>query len=117
MSSAVDVGLERHAVFVELPELGERHDLEAAGIGQDRPRPIHELMQAAQRRDPLGTWPKHQMIGVGEHNVGAEVFDRLRMHRLDGRGRPYRHEGWRADLTARRRDHPRARIAVLACRP
>ena len=32
----------------------ERHDLEAAGVGQDRPRPAHEPVQAAQPRDALG---------------------------------------------------------------
>ena len=28
----------------------QRHHLEAAGIGEDRPRPVHELVQAAERR-------------------------------------------------------------------
>ena len=108
---AVDVGLKRHAILVELSELGERHDLKAAGIGQDRPRPIHELMQAAERRDPLRAWPQHQMIGVGEHDIGAERFHPFRMHRLDGGRRADRHEGRRADRSPRRRDEARARVA------
>ena len=38
-------------LLVELAQLRQRHHLEAAGIGEDRPRPVHELVQAAERRD------------------------------------------------------------------
>ena len=37
-----------------LRSCAERHDLEAAGIGQDRVRPVHESVQAAERRDAFG---------------------------------------------------------------
>ena len=33
MQRAVDVGLKRHAILIELSEFGERHDLKPAGIG------------------------------------------------------------------------------------
>ena len=36
MRRAVEMRAERHAVLVELAQLGQRHHLEAAGIGQDR---------------------------------------------------------------------------------
>jgi hypothetical protein len=49
----------------------QRHHLEAAGIGEDRQRPVHEGVQAAEGRDALGAGPQHQMIGVAEHNLGA----------------------------------------------
>ena len=78
MPRAVDMGLKGHAAFVELAQLRERHDLKAAGIGEDRPWPVHELMQAAERGDALGARPQHQMIGVGEHDIGAERMDILR---------------------------------------
>ena len=112
MPRAVDMRPEGHALLVDLAQLGERHHLEAAGIGQDRPRPVHELMQAAERCDALGAGPQHQVIGVGEHDIGAERLHRLRMHRLDRRRRADRHEGGRADLSARRRDRAGARRAV-----
>ena len=51
MHRAVEMRAEGHAVLVDLAQLGERHHLEAAGIGQDRMRPVHEPVQAAERRD------------------------------------------------------------------
>ena len=91
-------------VLAELPELREAHHLEAAGVGEDRMRPVHELVQAAERGDALRAGRQHQMVGVGENDVGAERPDRLGMHRLDRRRRADRHEGGRADVAARRRD-------------
>ena len=46
----VDMRLEGDAGLVELAELRQRHHLEAAGIGQDRPRPVAE--RCAGRRAP-----------------------------------------------------------------
>ena len=48
---AVDMRLEDDAALVELAQLGEAHHLEAAGIGEDRMRPVHEPVQAAERGD------------------------------------------------------------------
>ena len=64
--------LENDATLVELAQLGEAHHLETAGIGKDRMRPVHEPMQAAELGDTLGARRQHQVIGVGEHDVGAE---------------------------------------------
>ena len=46
--------LEGHALLARPCGAWPAHHLEAAGIGQDRPRPAHEPVQAAERRDPLG---------------------------------------------------------------
>ena len=43
---AVDMRLEAHALFGDLAQLRQRHHLEAAGIGEDRPLPAHEFVQA-----------------------------------------------------------------------
>ena len=52
---AVEVRLERaRPPRVTLRILDEAHDLEAAGVGEDRPVPAHEAMQAAEPRDALG---------------------------------------------------------------
>ncbi len=45
--------LEGHALLVELAQAGERHDLEAAAIGQDRMWPADQLVQTAEARDAL----------------------------------------------------------------
>jgi hypothetical protein len=44
MRGTVDMGAEGDARLVELAKVGERHDLEAAGIGQDRMWPAGELV-------------------------------------------------------------------------
>ena len=68
---AVDVRLEGDALVGDLRELGEAHDLEAAGVGEDRTVPAHEAVQAAEPGDALGTGAQHQVVGVGEHDVDA----------------------------------------------
>ena len=68
---AVEMGAEGDALLLDFAQGRKRHHLEAAGIGQDRMRPAHETVQPAERRDPLGRRPQHQVIGVGEHDVGA----------------------------------------------
>ena len=55
-------------------------------------------VQAAERRDPLGAGPQHQVIGVAEDDVGAERRAPGRGHRLDRAGGADRHEGGRADV-------------------
>ena len=50
----VDVALERDAVVVGDPvDVGQREDLEPAGVGQDRPGPAHEAVQVAEVGDDL----------------------------------------------------------------
>ena len=70
---AVEVRLEAHALLADRAQLAERHDLEAARVRQDRALPAHELMQAAKPSDALRARPQHQVIGVGQHDVGAGV--------------------------------------------
>jgi hypothetical protein len=69
--AAVEVRAEGDAILGDLAQLLQRHDLEAAGIGEDRSRPVHEPVQAAQPRDPLGAGAQHQVIGVAEDDLGA----------------------------------------------
>ncbi len=95
--AAVDVRAEGHAVVGQLAQVGQRHHLEAAGIGQDRPGPVHEPVQPAQPLDPLRARPQHQVIGVAEHDLGARSPHRVGRHRLDRRRGADRHEGRRLD--------------------
>ena len=66
---AVEMRLEGHAVGVELAQLRQRHDLEAAGIRQDRSGPVHEAVQSAEPRDAFRAGPQHQVVGVAEHDA------------------------------------------------
>ena len=74
VARAVDVRLEAHALLAHLADARQRHDLKAAAIGEDGPVPAHEVVQAAKARDALRPGAQHQMIGVGEHDVGAGGF-------------------------------------------
>ena len=49
-----------------LGALGEAEDLEAAAVGENRPRPLHELVQAAKLGDDFITRAKQQVIGIGQ---------------------------------------------------
>ncbi len=111
IGGAVDMRAEGDAGLVDLPKGREGHHLEAAGIGEDRPVPLHETMQAAEAGHPLGTGAQHQMVGVAQHDVGAELADLARIHRLHGGRGPHGHEGgvrispgaWRWRRCGRRR--------------
>ena len=96
VTRAVGMRAEHHAVLLDGAELGERHHLEAARIGEDGPRPVHELVQAAEARDALCAGPDHQVIGVAEHHLGAARPHRIDREALDRRLSPHRHEGRRA---------------------
>jgi hypothetical protein len=100
---AVEMGTESHAAFAHLPQRRQRHYLEAAGISQDRMGPAHEGVQAAKRRNPFGRRPKHQMVGIGQQNLGARATHVVMVHTLDGGLRADRHEGRRVYQTMGRR--------------
>ncbi len=98
--AAVDVAAKLHAFLGQLAQLGKAHHLIAAAVGQDRARPVHELVQAAEPRDALGAGAQHEVIGIAEDDVGAGRAHGFRFHRLDRRRGADRHEGGRADLAA-----------------
>ena len=112
VARAVDMRLERHAVFGEFPQLRQRHHLKAARVGKDRMRPVHESVQSAECGDALRRRPQHQMIGVAEHDVGACRPHMLGQHRLHRAGGADRHEGGRPDCAMRGLDDAGARRAV-----
>ena len=74
----VEVRAEGHAVLVDDPQVAERHDLEAAGVGQDRPVPVHEPVQAAEPLDALVAGPQVQVVGVAEDDRRAGVAEVVR---------------------------------------
>ncbi len=95
---------ESHTVFVKLAELRERHDLKAAGIGQNRTFPAAEFMQTTKTSNAFRTRTQHQMIGVAENDVGAQILHLIHIHGLDGSGCANWHEGRRTHHAARHGD-------------
>jgi len=54
--------------FVVNPvDFGEAEDLKAAGVGQHRAIPAHELMQAAHVPDEIVAGAQIQVIGIRQH--------------------------------------------------
>ena len=90
---SVDMGLEGDAFLSDLPEACQGEHLEAAGVREDRPVPVHELVEPAKSLDQLIPCPHMEMVGIGQLHLGA---DRLQIicgdGALDGGHRPHVHE-------------------------
>ena len=66
---AVYVGAEDGPLVVDL-EIGcETEDLEAAGVGENRPIPVHEAMEAAEFGDDGIAGAEGEVIGVSKDNT------------------------------------------------
>ena len=98
---AIEMRAEGHSLVLDLAQLRERHDLVAAGIGQNCARPAHECVQPAERRDALGARPQHEVIRIGKHNVGPDCPHRVRCEAFDRRLRADRQERGRGDAAVR----------------
>ena len=76
-------------------QVAERDDLEAARVGEDRPVPAHEAVEAAEPRDPLVARTQVEVVGVGQDDRRAGVLEVVGVEGLDGGVRADRHEGRR----------------------
>jgi hypothetical protein len=92
----------------------EREDLEAARVGEDRPVPAREAMQAAVRFDDLQAGAQVQVEGVAEDDLGAERADLFGQHALHRAIGAHGHEGGRFHGAARKMQAAAARGAVVA---
>jgi len=70
-------------------------------------------VQAAELGDQLVARPEVEVVGVAEHDPGAERVHLVRVEGLDRRLGADRHEGGRLDLAVRSPEHPSARPPVL----
>ena len=92
-TSAVHVGSELHAFFVDLAELGERKDLETAAVCENGSRPIEKLMDTAHIADNVVARTNVEMIGIGKLDLTADFIKILCGDTaLDGRGSAHVHE-------------------------
>ncbi len=114
MRAAVEVRSKRHAVVVDLAQVLQREDLKAAGVGQQRPVPLHEVMQPAHPRDEFIAGAQVEMIGVGQDERRAEFFQIARRHTLHGRRRADGREDGRGNIAVRGVEHSGAGAAHLS---
>src|SRR5690606_13107985 len=92
---------EGHAGLGDLAAVGQREHLEAARVGEDRPVPAREAVQAAVRRDHVQPGAQEQVEGVAEDDLRAGVAHLLRQHALDRAVGADGHERRRLDHAAR----------------
>ena len=81
MRRAVQMRAETYALFFHLAQLAQAEDLEAAGIGQQRPVPAHELVQPAQLAHQLVPRSQIEMVGIAQNDLRAQMF-RTRSSRM-----------------------------------
>ena len=94
---AVDGRREPHALLADLAHLAERPDLEAAAVGEHRPAPALEAVQAAEVPQHVEPRPQPEVEGVAEDDLRAHLLERARRHALDGAVGADRHEDRRLD--------------------
>ncbi len=83
-TTAIQMALEGDTFFFDLANPCKGKHLETATIGQNRLWPRHEGMQSASFFDQIFARTKMQMIGIAEHDFGANFKHFTRCHRLDG---------------------------------
>ena len=85
-------GAKPHAALVQSAHRRQAEHLKPTRIGQNRMRPVHELMQPAMRGHHLDARTLHQMKGVAEDDLRPAIGDLLRRQALDRARRADRHE-------------------------
>ncbi len=112
VARAVEVRVEREAVFGRLAQLGQGERLKPAGVGEHRVRPLGEAVKAPVRRHLLRAGAEPEVVGVSEHDARSGRRDLLRRERLDRPLCPDRHEGGGLDHAVRRDERAAACRAV-----
>ena len=69
--AAIDVAPELGALLAQRAAARQREDLISARIGEHRPRPVHESVDAAEFLEDLDTRAQQQVIRVGEQHLRA----------------------------------------------
>jgi len=92
---AVEVRTKTHAFVGDAAKLGEAENLIAAGVGEDGVRPGHELMQATEAANQFVAGTQIKMIGVGEEDFRAQLFERFLRECFDGSLRADGKKKWR----------------------
>ena len=108
----VDVTLERDAFGADLPKLCERKHLETARIGEKIFLPLRKTVQPARFFYQIGTGTQKKVVGIGEDDFKADLFERFFRHGFDRRIRSDRHKDGSSDSAVRQRQQPRPRRAV-----
>ena len=110
VATVIIVDDKAHALVSELDRVVVAEHLEAARIGEDRAVPVHKLVQATQLGDGVLAGTHGQVIGIGKHDLGAELFDGLGRNALDVCLCAHGHEDRRLDVAVRGVQHAGTRM-------
>jgi len=108
------VRAEDGAVIVDLEIGGKAVNLIPAAVGEDGPRPAHELVQSAELGNQVIARAEREVIGVAQEHLDAGVVELLRCEPLDGRLRADGHEDGRGDGPVRGVDSTEACLATTS---
>ena len=113
---SVYVRIEAAAVLRDLAHLGEREDLETAGVGEYRAVPAHEAVKPACCGYDLWPGTKQKMIRVAQNHLRAELDKIARAEGLDGSKSADVHEDRRFDDAMRGSKASKSRLrARILC--
>ena len=93
------MALEGDPVVVHLARIRQRKDLVAARIGEDGRRPAHKAVQPTHLSHQLVARAQVQVVGVSQHQAGANLFELLGGNGFDRGLGTYRGEGRGEDRT------------------
>ena len=110
MATVVVVDDKAHALVGELDGVVVAEHLEAARVGEDGAVPVHELVQSAQLGDGVLAGAHGQVVGIGEHDLRAELFDGLGGNALDVCLGAHGHKDRRLDVAVRGVQHAGTRV-------
>ena len=110
MAAVVVVDDKAHALVSELDGVVVAEDLETARIGEDGAVPVHKLVQSAQLGDGVLAGTHGQVVGIGKHDLGAELLDGLGRNTLDVCLGAHGHKDRRLDVAVRGVQHASARV-------
>ncbi len=73
-----------HARFGDFTDVAQAEDLEAAGVSQDRPFPLHKVMQIAMQFHDLLARTQPEMEGIAQNDLRAGLLNFFRRHAFNG---------------------------------
>src|SRR5580700_11899398 len=111
---AIKMRTKRHALLADFAQLVQAENLEAAGIGKDRPRPRHETVQTAHLAYGFDSGTQVEVIRIAEKNLHPELFENILGHAFDRCYRADRHEDRGFNLAVRSEQAPGTRGAGAA---
>ena len=90
----------------------EGEDLVAARIGEDVTAPVGHAVDATERFDDISPGSHHEVVRVGQDDLGAECFDVARIEMHDRPAGADRHETWGRELATSRGHHAAAGLPI-----